>query len=125
MKRDAELQRRATAQKNIYGDYQSMAGELGGSPALWWQICERGKSSPMGRRLLGLPALPVEVTPCRDCGEVHTLKHCNKSTGRKRRRTTGRDVPGDFDKDMAALLRDMMLAYSLIAIGQVREFYSH
>lgn len=83
---DIELKAKIDDYRSQGETYSGIAAAAGVSPALIWKIARGICSSNKVRAYFSLALKPVEVVPCRGCGEVHTTKTCPnpKDKGRYR-----------------------------------------
>jgi len=106
MQTDVELITAVLMLKFELGNYHQIFEQIGGSPALWWKVGERGVNSPKARQLLGFDPLMIKVKPCR-CGGVHKLKNCPHD----RKRTKQYRRAASFESQKRMELFDEMLEY--------------
>lgn len=89
----AELQRRTMRLKSQNRTWEDVGESIGVSGAMAWKIANGKGDSNVARHHFQLPPRVVEVPPCAACGEVHTLKRCNKKQRRHRDRLASSLAP--------------------------------
>lgn len=92
--------------KTPQNTWKDVGDILGVSKSFAWRIAHGMTDSAQARHALGLPPKAVEVAPCKVCGEVHTLKKCNRKYKKGSRRRLAFDIPADFTDEEAQWLRD-------------------